>query len=72
MQSALMLTIEVIVSCTPGAMARTILSLQVNKGRMFFWFFEAQKARPEEQPLIIWMTGTDMISGAHWAFSKLS
>jgi hypothetical protein len=35
---------------------------QVNKGRMFFWFFEAQKPKPEEQSLIVWMTGTTPIT----------
>jgi len=34
--------------------------LQINKGRMFFWFFEAQKSKPEDHPLIIWMTGMDV------------
>ena len=36
--------------------------MQVNKGRMFFWFFEAQKPKPEEQPLVIWMTGRSPIT----------
>ena len=39
-----------------------LCAMQVNKGRMFFWFFEAQKPKPEDQPLVIWMTGRSSIT----------
>ena len=59
--------VDVCGSCT--FIISCMVWMQVNKGRMFFWFFEAQTKTPEREPLVIWMTGK---GHAHGRVSSVS